>query len=142
MTGARVYPSILLVAALLGCGSEAEVQALAPPARPRTIELGWVERYPAARFVFRVKRLVIRRDGWAAAVSVTNRSPAVYSVDRPHRPGEARFGLVLLETTDPEELRELTADFRKTPPFRTGGPPAVHPLGSPITPYACELARQ
>jgi hypothetical protein len=59
MRGWRVYPAVLLTVALAGCSSGAEQPELAPPAEPRTIELGWVERFRAASFVFRVGRLAV-----------------------------------------------------------------------------------
>jgi hypothetical protein len=94
-----------------------ERAVLAAPAEPRTPELGWIERSTEAGLVFRVDRLAVRSNGWVATLSVTNRSSALYSIQRPHRPGESMFGLVLLRTADKRELRELTADFRKEPPF-------------------------
>jgi hypothetical protein len=81
------------------------------------IDLDWVERWPAAGLTFRVERLVVRRDGWRLAAAVTNHSSVPYVIQRPHRPGEAMFGLVVLQTTTRKELRELTAEFRKAPPF-------------------------
>jgi hypothetical protein len=113
----RATFALLALAALAGCGPEADRSAIAPPAVPRTFELDWVERFPAAGFVFRVDRLTIRRDGWEATVSVTNQARVPYSIQRPHRPGESMFGLVLLQTASRKELRDLTADFRKAPPF-------------------------
>lgn len=117
MAGARVYPPLLLAVALAGCGSSAA--ELPPPATPRTIELGWVERSgPRGRgFVFRVERIVVTRTGWRADISVTNDSPGDYRIQRPHRPGESLFGLVVLESAGKRELRELTAGYRSLPPF-------------------------
>jgi hypothetical protein len=117
MTGARVYPPLLVAVALAGCGSEAA--DLAPPAKPRTIELGWSERSgpPGRGFVFRVDRIVVTRNGWRADVSVTNDSPVDYRIQRPHLPGKSIFGLVVLETADDRELRRLTARLGYLPPF-------------------------
>ena len=107
---------VVAVAALCGCGSGSEHVA-ASPAEPRTVRLHWVEHWPEAGLAFRVDRLVIRRDGWRITASVANRSSFDYAIRRPHRRGESMFGLVLLETVARRELRELTADFRKAPPF-------------------------
>jgi hypothetical protein len=107
----------LLVAAavaLVGCGSLSDAS---PPAAPRTLELDWVENSPESGLTFRVDRLVVRRDGWQLTASVANRSSAGYAIRRPHRRGESMFGLVLLETAGNDEVRELTAGFRKAPPF-------------------------
>jgi hypothetical protein len=118
MTGWRVYPAVVAAVALAGCGTGSEGgRALGPPAEPRAYELGWVERSAAAGLTFRVERLVIRRDGWQLTASVANRAPDAYLIQRPHRPGGSMFGLVLLETPTWDEVRELTADFRKAPPF-------------------------
>ena len=117
MRGARVYPWILAGALLAGCGADADGLRLAPPAEPRTIELGWVERSENPRFVYRVQRLVIRRDGWRADVSVRNTTEDDFQIRRPHRIPGSIFGLVLLETTNPRELRALSADHREEPPF-------------------------
>lgn len=123
MTGWRVYPACLALAALPACGGSAGTDSVRnPAAEPRVLELGWVERSPEASLSFRVERLVIRRGGWRLTASVTNRDSVGYLIQRPHRPAESMFGLVVLETASREELRELTADFRKAPPFldRTG----------------------
>jgi hypothetical protein len=117
MRGARVYPWIALAALLAGCGSDANGPRLAPPAEPRTIELGWVEQSKNPRLVYRVDRIVVRRDGWRADVSVRNTTEDDFQIRRPHRFPGSVFGLVLLETTDRRELRELTADHREEPPF-------------------------
>jgi hypothetical protein len=110
----RAYWLLAVAVALVGCGSESVVSA---PAEPRTFELDWVEESRESGLAFRVDRLVVRPDGWEVTASVANRSSAGYAIRRPHRPGESMFGLVLLETESGEEVRELTADFRKAPPF-------------------------
>jgi hypothetical protein len=117
MRGARVYPWIIVAALLAGCGSEADGPRLAPPAEPRTIELGWVERSDNPRFVYRVERLVVRPDGWSVDLAVENRTEDDFQIRRPHRSRGSLFGLVLLETMSRKELRELTADLEKEPPF-------------------------
>jgi hypothetical protein len=118
MTGARVYPSIVGVFAIVlaGCGSS-ERPTLAPPAEARKIELGWLERSQSPALVYRVDRLVIREDGWSADVGVENRSAFDFQIRRPHRPRDSLFGLVLLESASGKEIGELTAGFRKEPPF-------------------------
>jgi hypothetical protein len=117
MRGARVYPWIVLAALVAGCGSDAGTPRLAPPAEPRTIELGWVEQSVDPKFVYRVDRLVVRPDGWRVDVAVENRTGDDFQIRRPHRFPGAVFGLVLLETTSRKELDELTAGSREEPPF-------------------------
>ena len=109
--------AILLGAVVLaGCSSGDEVR-MATPAEPRALELGWVEQSSELGLVFRVHRLIIRQDGWQVTASVANRSSADYAIRWPHHRGKSMFGLVLLKTVRRKELRELTADFRKAPPF-------------------------
>lgn len=79
--------------------------------------LGWVERSESPPFEYRVERIEVRDDGWSADVSVRNGSKDDFQIRRPHRPRGSLFGLVLFETTDREELVELTAGLRKEPPF-------------------------
>jgi hypothetical protein len=110
MRRARVYPGVLAAVAvfLVGCG-RAERPTLAPPAEPRTIELGWSERFRSAGLVLTVGRLVLREDGWSADVGVQNRSRRTY------RLGDGA-SLVLLDTPSRRELRQLTAELRSAPP--------------------------
>jgi hypothetical protein len=127
-----VYPPLLLGVALVlgGCGGSPEGPTLAPPATPRTIELGWVERHKNARFTFRVERLVVAEHGWRATVSVTNRSQIAYRLD------QRSVGLVLLETQTPAELRGLTDNMSHPPPAlkptraSPAPPPALGPGAS------------
>ncbi len=111
MTGSRVYPCLFVLAvALAGCSTGIERPVLAAPAKPRTFALGWVERFPAARFTFRVQRLVVGANGWRANVSVANRSGTAYRVP------ERSIGLVLLDTSSTAELRRLTGNLQHAPP--------------------------
>lgn len=123
MTGWRVYPCLLLLVALAGC-SGIQRPTLAPPAEPKDVDLGWVERYAAGQFVFRVGRLAVGPDGWRANVAVTNNSTS------PYRMSPQSFGLVPLDTTSQAELRRLTEDSTRTPPALqpvrvTPAPPAL-----------------
>jgi hypothetical protein len=125
---------LLGVVVLAGCGSGDEVR-VAAPAEPRALELGWHEDSAETGLAFRVHRLDMRRDGWRVEASVADGSSVGYAIRRPHHLGESMFGLVLLETVTREELRELTADFRKAPPFLepekiVPPPPSVLSAGS------------
>jgi hypothetical protein len=121
----------MAVAVVLGgCGESPDGPTLAPPATPRTIELGWVERDTKALFTFRVDRLVVAEHGWRATVSVTNRSKVAYRLD------QRSVGLVLLETQTPAELRRLTGNLSHPPPAlkpmraSPAPPPALGPGAS------------
>jgi hypothetical protein len=94
---------------LAGC-SGIERPTLSPPAEPRTLELGWVERNESARFTFRVESLTIDADGWRAEIEVTNGS------DSPYRVGRGSVGLVLLDTMRRGEVLRLTDDLTRPPP--------------------------
>lgn len=108
--------SLIAAVVLAGCGAGDDVTVPAP-AEPRVFELGWVEESTELGLIFRVQQLVIRRDGWLVTASVANRGSVDYAIRWPHHRGASMFGLVLLETVTRKELRELTADFRKAPPF-------------------------
>jgi hypothetical protein len=127
MTGWRVYRRVAVMAlvalALAGC-SGIERPTLAPPAQPRSIELGWVERDASSRFTFRVERLTVGEEGWQAVIEVTNGS------DSPYRLGRGGVGLALFDTTSRGEVLRLTDDLTRAPPTlrperETPEPPAV-----------------
>ncbi|HEV3478937.1 MAG TPA: hypothetical protein VG144_05760 [Gaiellaceae bacterium] len=105
-------PLLLAVAlaALAGCGGSPEGPLLAPPAEPRTIELGWMERHRDAAFTFRVDRLVVAEDGWSVTVSTTNDSLL------PYRPDAQSVALVLLDSGSQAEVQRLTGNLRHAPP--------------------------
>jgi hypothetical protein len=126
MTGWRVYPAcvaVVVLAGLAGC-SGIERPTLAPPAEPRMIELGWVERDASTGFTFRVGRLTVGEEGWRAEIEVTNGSESAYRV------GRGSVGLVLLDTMSRAEVLRLTDDLTRAPPAlrpdrATPEPPAV-----------------
>jgi hypothetical protein len=121
--GALALLAVAVAAALAGCGDSPDGPALAPPAEPRTIELGWVERHRDAHFTFRVDRLVVEENGWSLTVSVTNGS------ELPYRIGERSIGLVLLDSSSTAEVRRLTGNF-------THAPPALKPVRASPPPPA------
>jgi hypothetical protein len=109
MTGWRVYPCLLVLVALAGC-SGIQRPTLAPPAPAKDVDLGWVERYAAGQFTFRVGRIVVGPEGWQATVAVTNNSTS------PYRIGPQSFGLVALDTTSQAEVKRLTENLTRAPP--------------------------
>jgi hypothetical protein len=108
--------SLIAVLVLVGCGSGDELE-VAAPAEQRVLELGWREQSDESGLVIRVDRLVVRRNGWEVTALVANRSSVDYMIRWPRHRGKSMFGLVLLESTARKELHELTAGFRKAPPF-------------------------
>jgi hypothetical protein len=108
---------------LAGC-SGIERPTLAPPAEPRTLELGWVERDRLTGFTYRVERLSVGEDGWRALIEVTNGS------ESPYRLGRGSVGLVLLDTASRAEVRALTDDLTRAPPALT--PTRVAPEPPPV----------
>ncbi|HXV03771.1 MAG TPA: hypothetical protein VFP24_09390 [Gaiellaceae bacterium] len=123
MTGWRVYPWLLVLVALAGC-SGIQHPTLAPAATPRDVDLGWVERYAAGQFTFRVGQFAVGPDGWQANVAVTNNSTS------PYRISPQSFGLVPLDTTSQAELKRLTEDLTRTPPALQ--PVSVTPAPPPL----------
>lgn len=109
-----------LTLALAGCGGGVE-PALPPaePAAPEVAPLDWVETYGPAgsQLVFRVERLEVLHEGWAATVSVTNGTGVAFDVGGRERPLDRVFGVMLFSTGD---LRELEQRNRagELPPVR------------------------
>jgi hypothetical protein len=150
MTGWRVYPAghagrqwaqsrVVALACsavvLAGC-SGIERPTLAPPADPRTIELGWVERDPSTGFTYRVERLSVGENGWRATVEVTNGSESAY------RLGRGSVGLVLLDTASRAEVLLLTDDLTRAPPALTPTrtAPEPPPVLGPGATWEAEIA--
>ena len=109
-----------LTLVLAGCGGGGEpALPLAEPAAPEIAPLDWVETYGPAgnQLVFRVERLEVRDEGWAATVSVTNRTGIPFGVGGPERPLDRAFGVMVFSTGD---LRELEQRNRagELPPVR------------------------
>jgi hypothetical protein len=123
------------VVVVAGC-SGIDRPTLAPPAEPRTIELGWVERSALTGFTYRVERLSIDEDGWRAAVEVTNGSASAY------RLGRGSVGLVLLDTASRAEVRALSDDLTRAPPALTPtrSVPEPPPVLGPGATWEAEIA--
>ncbi len=109
-----------LTLALAGCGGGGELTLPpAEPAEPEVAPLDWVETYGPAgsQLVFRVERLEVRDEGWAAAVSVTNRTGVAFTVGGTESLLDRAFGVMVFSTGD---LRELEQRSRagELPPVR------------------------
>src|ERR671915_1691494 len=93
--------SLLAIALLAGCGTTTEPEPVAPAqaAEPQTAQLGWRESYPSTgkRLRFEVERLVVRQNGWAVQIAVTNSVGIPFELGRPV---DSAFGLMLFETAD------------------------------------------
>jgi hypothetical protein len=79
----------------IGCGSVSEVQA----APPQTIEIGTTELdgHQGIGFVLEIRRLQITRVGWRVHAAVTNATPVIWTVVRPHVLGGTKFGLFVAD---------------------------------------------
>jgi hypothetical protein len=93
----RRFLALGLAFLAVGCGGTSAT----PPARPRTIALGWHER---SHLVVDVRKLVIRPNGWSVSAAVTNEASVALLIERPHHPGEAEFGLLPLDSRDLEAV--------------------------------------
>jgi len=51
-----------------------------------------------------VRKLTIRRNGWSVAAAVRNNTRASFLIERPHHPGGAEFGLLVLDSRDVEAV--------------------------------------
>jgi hypothetical protein len=51
-----------------------------------------------------VRKVVIRPNGWGVSAAVTNDAGVALLIERPHHPGEAEFGLLLLDSRDVEAV--------------------------------------
>jgi hypothetical protein len=128
---------VLAVAALAmlpaACGGGERSVPEARPAPPQRAELGWEESFgkTGARMVFRVRELEVLRNGWRAAISITNQTDADYAVGDPRASLDRSFGLMLFPTGDVRELEQRN---------QAGELPAVRPAAdySPPLPLVLE----
>ncbi len=125
--------SLFAAALLAGCGgAEREPIGPARAAEPQQAKLGWRESYPASgqRLVFAVGALTVRKDGWSADVSVTNKTRIPFETGGD--PAELSYGLMLFATDDLGELEDAASAGRlpairratkiEPPPPRVLGP--------------------
>src|SRR5215204_4532636 len=135
MNGARVYPWIVLAAAVGVAAPRRSARRSQPPAEARTIELGWVERSTSPAFLY-------GSSAWSPEPAVGRSRPPSRSKpgrlpDRPpHYARGSKIGLVLLKTTSTDELNKLTADLRREPrSYRsTGSSLRSRPRSAPTRP--------
>ena len=121
--------AVLLVLAAGGCGGE----STSTPARPRTVVLDWHEApgRAGARLIVDVRRLVVRADGWSVDARVKNGTTVVYTIGRPHHPGQSEFGVLLLSSPNVQVDDNAAAGpgvlaSRYSPPL----PRVLHPGGA------------
>lgn len=55
-----------------------------------------------ARMIVDVHRLFVRRNGWSVDARVQNGTTVVYTIGRPHHPGQSEFGVLLLSSPSVE----------------------------------------
>jgi len=99
-----------------GCGSSGSVTVPAlVKAPPQKADLGWVEQYPTGKsaLVFSVSSFAVTRAGWAADVSVENRTAVGWKVGDPTTSAELQFGVMLFPNDDlgALEQRSQTGDL-------------------------------
>jgi hypothetical protein len=80
-----------------GCGTTSAT----PPARARTLALGWHEG-SGIRVV--IRSLVIRPDSWSVSATLENDTRSTFVIGRPHHPNETEFGLLALDSDDPATI--------------------------------------
>jgi len=92
--------AVALLAA--GCGSSGGSATVPELVRapPQTADLGWTEQYPTGKsaLVFGVSSFAVTRDGWAADISVENRTAVGWKVGDPT--AELQFGVMLFPNND------------------------------------------
>jgi hypothetical protein len=92
----RGLVALAVVSFAAGCGTSAT-----PPARTRTLALGWHEG-SGIRVVIRT--LAIRRDTWSVSATLENETRSTFVIGRPHHPNETEFGLLALDSDDPAAI--------------------------------------
>ena len=127
-----VTVTVAVAVSVAGCGpggTEVTVPATVR-APPQTAQLGWEEPYPAEKpaLVFGVSSFTVTRDGWAADLSIENRSEVAWKVGDPRFTDARAFGVLLFPNDDLDELERRN---------RSGELPAIRPATSfnPALPF-------
>lgn len=135
MRGALVLLAVAVAAS--GCGGATVPYVPSVKAAPQRATLGWVEGYPKQRpaLVFRVRWFAVTRTGWAAAVSVENRSRVGWEIGRGRQASELAFGVLLFPNDDLRELERRNRNgtlpaIRLARGFRPRLPPVLAPRAS------------
>jgi hypothetical protein len=93
-----------------GCGSSGGSGAVPVVVRapPQKASLGWEETYPTEKpaLVFGVRSFTVTRDGWAADISVENRSGVGWEVGDPRYEAGLQFGVMLFPDDDLKALED------------------------------------
>jgi hypothetical protein len=110
MRGLLVVSVALALAACGGTSTPASVAV-------GTFELGWSET--DAGIEVEIRRLKVGRTGWSADLAFTNETGQTLMIDRAHVPGGTRFGLLVLQTAERDEVMRLTSGGRLPPPAET-----------------------
>ncbi len=114
----RALSALLLLAlvavAAAGCTSSDGGVTVPATVRapPQTAQLGWEEPYPAKQpaLVFGVSSFTVTRTGWAAEISVENRSDIAWEVGDPRTAAQLAFGVLLFPNDDLDELERRNRD--------------------------------
>lgn len=115
--------AVAVAVAVAGCGADSTPVPASVKAPPQTARLAWKEPYPTNRatLVFGVSSFRVTTNGWAADVSVENRSQIGWEVGDPRYAAERAFGVLLFPNDDPNELARRNRD---------GELPAIRPATS------------
>jgi hypothetical protein len=102
LTRRTALVAALVLLAVCGCGTA----STSVPARSRTIALDWHEAPgPAgARMIVEVRSLVVRPNGWSVTAAVQNDTHVTMTIGRPHHRGETEFGVLVLDSAEPEDV--------------------------------------
>jgi hypothetical protein len=98
------------------CGGKNEGIAAAPP---QVIWVGTSELDGdgGVGFLLDVRRLHTTPSGWRVEATVTNATPARWTIGRPHMSGGTKFGLFVAQSARELRASRLAASGRTTPPL-------------------------
>lgn len=101
----RSWAGLMLVVALSGCGQD---RRAAEWVSPQTIVFSGGSDCGSGdlQVELRVTQLVVRPRSWRVDATVTNRLGRLVGISLPHRRDRARFGLVVLDSSDVAEVEQ------------------------------------
>jgi hypothetical protein len=105
---ASLAAAVTLLGAGCGSGGGSGAVPAVVKAPPQETTLGWEEAYPTEKpaLVFGVRSLRVTTDGWAADISVENRSDVGWEVGDPRYESGLQFGVMLFPDDDLRALED------------------------------------